>query len=84
MNHNNVNSPMTYESPDNGHTVYARVPGQSHRVIHARSEMSLDNLKMMQDDQLWHKIRLAGKIDPELQDLLDRACVYYYLHKSAT
>ena len=84
MNHNNVDRPVIYESPDNGHTVYARVSGELDRVLHARSETSRAHLEMMREDELWHKIRIAGKTDPELQDLLDRVCVYYYLHKSAT
>ena len=73
------NKKIIYESPDNGHTVYARVVGESQRVLHTQSDHAVSLQKNIKNSQLWYDIGQAAEKDPVLQNMLDRVVVYYEL-----
>lgn len=68
-----------YESPDGGHTIYARKPGETARVRVAESDHVREVRQDMAETQLWHNIRSAAKTDPVLQQALDQVRVLYEL-----
>ena len=71
-----------FESPDGGKTVYKRLPGTSQRELY--SDMTSDGEKLheqLQEAQMWGEIRRMARRDAGLQDLLERAIVYYNLKK---
>jgi hypothetical protein len=65
-----------FESPDHGQTVYVRESGEIERTIYKQDTQLIDQLR---EDQLWGNIRRLARTDPGLQDLLERAIVYYNL-----
>lgn len=69
---------IIFESPDHGQTVYARRSGQTDRTLVTSNYMN----NMVQENQLWHEIRLAAQTDPILQELLDRVKIYHALTSS--
>lgn len=69
---------IIFESPDHGRTVYARRRGQTNRTLVTSNYMH----NMVQENQLWHEIRLAAQTDPILQELLDRVKIYHALTSS--
>lgn len=78
------NSPLIYESPDEGNTVYARHQGSKDRWlvkqnIGASEFGTLGN--SLKQNQLWSNIRRAAQTNPALQDALDRAIIIYNLTK---
>jgi len=79
-----LNSAMTkyiFESPDGGETVYRREFGEQHREL-----VKGDPAEKLQEAQRlwqWKQIFKAAKTDPDLQELIERAEVYYRL-KHAT
>ena len=68
-----------YESPDNGKTVYAREQGKTEKKLvgynlpRRRDPMQYDII----ETQLWQDIVEAGKTNPTLQKILDRAILIY-------
>ena len=75
------NQPYIYESPDGGDTVYRRLPGVSERELIKENASVRDKLRQ---NQLWHNIRQMAETDEGLQDLLERAIIYYHLKKDNT
>ena len=68
-----------FESPDGGETVYARQPGEHHRVLVKESERSQTKKQLIQENQLWQTIRNTARENPALQAELDRVKMLYYL-----
>lgn len=64
-----------YEHADG--VTYAREIGAP---VNSRFEIGRSPGRHDQDDQeLWSKIRLAGKNDPDLQQMIDQIKIYYKL-----
>jgi len=64
-----------YEHADG--ITYAREIGAP---VNSRFEIGRSPGRYDQDDQeLWSKIRLAGKNDPDLQQMIDQIKIYYKL-----
>jgi hypothetical protein len=71
-----------FESPDKGKTVYRRLPGTSQRELY--SDIMSDGSTFHEQlvaDQMWGNIRRMARTDEGLQELLERAIVYYNLKK---
>ena len=71
-----------FESPDKGKTVYRRLPGTSQRELY--SDIMSDGStfhEQLVEDQMWGNIRRMARQDPALQDLLERAIMYYNLKR---
>lgn len=76
----------TYIYERDGHKVYAREFGSTERKIvgydydgtGAELEKGLERLH---EDRLWGEIRLAAKINPAIQEALDRVKIIYELSK---
>jgi hypothetical protein len=77
----NITEAVIYESPDGGHTVYVRKPGESHRELHSMSEEKRELLEKLKEDKLWGDIRRMAKTNPTLQRALDEAVMIYNLSK---
>jgi hypothetical protein len=72
-----------YESPDKGQTIYERLPGTSQRTL-IQDNRTRDGRPLhehIREDQLWGEIRRMARTDAGLQELLERAIVYYNLKK---
>ena len=71
-----------FESPDGGKTVYRRLPGTSQRELYSdiMSDGSTFHEQLVKD-QMWGNIRRMARTDEGLQELLERAIVYYNLKK---
>lgn len=75
-----LNTDMTkyvFESPDGGETVYRREFGEQHREL-VKGEPA-EILQEAQRLYQWKQIIKAAQTDPELQELIERAEVYYRL-----
>jgi hypothetical protein len=70
-----------YESPDGGETVYRRESLGNTRELHSQSDAAKRKQTRMQRTDTWLQILDAAETDPDLQELLDRAQVYYELKK---
>jgi len=72
-----------YESPDKGDTVYRRLPGTTQRdlIQDNRTRDGRPLLDHIQEDQMWGEIRRMARTDEGLQEILERAIVYYNLKR---
>jgi PhoPQ-activated pathogenicity-related protein len=72
-NHKTINSPGTvliYESPDNGNTVYARLPGSDNRyLVHNHPSIAINTARSRRSNRLL-KIMMLSEDDPTLDDAL--------------
>ena len=71
-----------FESPDGGKTVYRRLPGTSQRELY--SDMTSDGRTLheqLQENQMWSEIRRMARQDPGMQEILERAIMYYNLKR---
>ena len=66
-----------YESPDQGETVYRRLPGAVNREL-VKGDPDAQT-KLLQKKLLWSKMCAKALDDPELKKLVDAAEVYYRL-----
>lgn len=71
--------PLIFESPDGGHTVYARVPGEIKRRLYSQSPQKIEQQAEHTRRQLWNSIHQSAKTDPALQQMLDQVINYYTL-----
>ena len=71
----------TYESPDNGDTVYRRKVGEKERELHSVSERRKNLMDEIRENQLWGNIHRAALTNPALQEALERVKIIYYLSK---
>ena len=76
-----------YESPDGGYTVYSREIGSLTRelVYSDRQDDRTDDgrplIEHLREDKMWSEIRRMALTDAGLQEILERAIVYYNLRK---
>lgn len=77
------NEPYIYESPDGGDTIYRRLPGTSARDLYQdnRTRDGRPLIDHIREDQLWGEIRRLARTDAGLQEILERAIVYYNLKR---
>jgi len=70
-----------YESPDGGHTVYARRPGNTQRELHSQSEERQLELAELEQQKRWVDIFQQRKNNPELDRLCEQVEMFYALSK---
>jgi hypothetical protein len=70
-----------YESPDGGHTVYARRPGSVHRELHSQSEEKQLELVELEQQKRWVDIFQQRKNNTELDRLCEQVEILYELSK---
>ena len=71
-----------FESPDGGKTVYRRLPGTSQRELY--SDMTSDGRTLheqLQENQMRSESRRMARQDPGMQEILERAIMYYNLKR---
>jgi len=80
--HEKINSPGTvliYESPDNGKTVYARLPGSDQRyLVHNHPSIAINAERSRRSNRLL-KILALSEDDPTLADALKSLEALYIL-----
>lgn len=74
----NPNTTYIYERVDD--VVYRRESGSLERTEVGRD---YDLHASIQEDKMWGSIRRAAKINPALQEALDRAIIIYQLSKTS-
>lgn len=72
---------IIYESPDGGETVYGRYAGETDRWLVGRSAKANSLIDELREQKLWGEIHRAAKINPLLQEALDRVKILYELGK---
>lgn len=73
--------PYIYESPDGGHTVYARkILETSREKVHESNHIKTLKDSLAEAD-LWTRIRIAAKSNPSIADALNHARVLYELSR---
>jgi hypothetical protein len=82
MNVSKITEVLIYESPDGGHTVYARRPGSSERVLHHQSAEKQLELAELAQQKRWVDILQERKNNPELDRLCEQVEILYELAKS--
>jgi len=82
MTANKITEAIIYESPDGGETVYVRESGSAMRQLYSESSQVKSIRSQIQEDQLWHEIRLAAKTNSAINDILEQAIILYKLSKS--
>ena len=70
-----------YETPDGGHTVYARRPGSSHRELHGQSEQLQVERAQLEQQRRWIDIFQERKNNPELDRLCEQLEIMYELSR---
>jgi len=78
------NAVYTYESPDGGHTIYAREQGQSERIL---VSVSLETHRMeqeLQDEELWHDMRRQAKTNEALRKAIEQCIILYHIGKNGS
>ena len=70
---------VIYESPDGGHTVYARRPGSAQRELHSRSEEKQLELAELEQQKRWVDIFQERKNNPELDIMCEQVEMFYEL-----
>ena len=72
-----------HESPDKGETVYRRLPGTTQRdlIQDNRTRDGRPLIEHIREDQMWGEIRRMARTDAGLQELLERAIIYYNLKR---
>jgi hypothetical protein len=82
VSHKKINNPGTaliYESPDNGNTVYARLPGSDQRyLVHSHPSIPINVERSRRSNRLL-KIMALSEDDPTLADALKSLEALYIL-----
>jgi uncharacterized protein (DUF1786 family) len=76
------NAEYIYESPDGGHTVYAREFGQTEKILVG---VSLEKRRMeqeLQDEELWHDMRKESKTNEALRKAIEHCIILYHVGKN--
>jgi len=66
-----------YESPDGGHTVYARVEGSSERKLIGQSYNALEQV----EQRMWNEIYKNRNLNSTLQNQVAECIITYKLSK---
>ena len=72
-----------FESPDGGGTIYRRLPGTSERELYQdnRTHDGQPLIDHIREQKMWGEIHQMARTDAGLQELLERAIIYYHLKK---
>jgi hypothetical protein len=72
-----------YESPDRGETVYRRLPGTTQRdlIQDNRTRDGRPLIDHIREQKMWGEIHQMARTDVGLQEILERAIVYYNLKR---
>ena len=70
-----------FESPDGGHTVYARRPGSAQREFYSQSQERQLELVELEQQKRWIDIFQERKNNPELDQLCEQVEMFYTLVK---
>jgi len=70
-----------YESPDGGHTVYARRPGSTQRELHSLSEERQLELAELEQQKRWIDIFQERRNNAELDRLCEQIEIMYALSR---
>ena len=68
-----------FESPDGGHTVYARHPGSRDRALHWQDPNTQRELEELESQKRWVDIFQARQSNPELDRLCQQVEILYEL-----
>ena len=71
-----------YESPDGGHTVYARRPGSLQRELHSQSEERQLELAELEQQKRWVDIFQERKNNSDLDRLCEQVEMFYELGRT--
>jgi len=70
-----------FESPDGGETIYARLPGQTDRILIKESDHVQQVRHDTEEIQLWEAIRQESKKNTTLREAMNRVILLYHLAK---
>ena len=73
---------VIYESPDGGHTVYARRPGTAQRELYSQSEERQLELAELEQQKRWVDIFQERKNNSELDRLCEQVEMFYELGRT--
>jgi hypothetical protein len=71
-----------YETPDGGRTVYARRAGQKTRELHYQDPALKDELIEVERQRRWQELYTARKTNPALNEMCEKAELFYALLKT--
>jgi hypothetical protein len=71
-----------YESPDGGHTVYARRPGSRDRTLDSQDPARQTELAELEQQKRWVDIFQQRKDNAELDRLCEQVEIFYELIRS--
>ena len=66
-----------YESPDKGHTVYARIEGTNERILVGQSYDALQQV----EQRMWNEIYKNRNLNSTLQNQVEQCIITYKLIK---
>lgn len=72
-----------YESPDGGRTVYARKPGSKARELHLRDPLLDKEIAELERQKRWTEMFHARADNPALNELCEKAEMFYVLSKTS-
>lgn len=78
---NTQSSKFIYESPDGGHTVYAREVGTLNRTIISVSNVKQQVIEKKHKQNMFTDILELSKTNPALKNALDNLIIIYNLTK---
>ena len=69
----------TYIYENDGDTIWARESGSPDRIMVGHGPES--TRRYLEENMMWHNIRQMARVNPALQEALDRAIMIYELSK---
>ena len=81
MQSSKITEVTIYESPDGGHTVYARRPGSTQRELHSLSEERQLELAELEQQKRWIDIFQERRNNAELDRLCEQIEIMYALSR---
>jgi hypothetical protein len=81
MQSSKITEVTIYESPDGGHTVYARRPGSAIKELHSQSDELQMELAELEQQKRWINIFQERKNNAELDRLCQQVEIIYELSR---
>lgn len=72
-----------YETPDGGRTVYARRAGHKTRELHYQDPALKEELAEVERQRKWQELYVARKTNPALNEICEKAEMFYALSKTS-
>ena len=82
MTLNKITEVVIYESPDGGHTVYARNTRSNTRTLHSQSSKLTQELAELEKQKRWQEILATRDNNPEINRLCEQIEIVYELSKN--